>query len=61
MSAANTRIFAVRNILVGHCGENLTRDNIDRIVGEFAVEMEGTGGCSWAFQAPEKPTSTSRT
>lgn len=46
--AQATRNFAIRNILTGHCGEQLTPDNVDRIVAEIENAM-GHGSCAWAF------------
>ena len=49
--AKATRIFEVRNVLTGHCGERLTPDKVDEIVREIEAAME-TGGCAWAFREP---------
>lgn len=47
-NAATTRRFEVRHIMVGHCGERLTPDNVDKIAEEILAAIE-TGACSWAF------------
>jgi hypothetical protein len=44
-----TQEFAVQLILTGHCGEHLTADKIDQILGEITAEMR-TGSTAWAFQ-----------
>ena len=43
-----TQEFAVLNILVGHCGEQLTDDTVERIAAELVHEMR-EGKSSWAF------------
>lgn len=47
-NARETRRFEVLNVLVGHCGEQLTPANVDAIAAELVKAME-TGPCSWAF------------
>lgn len=55
--AEATRIFEVRNIMISHCGQTLTPDNVDSIAAEMISAIE-TGPCSWAFGYPkEAPTS----
>lgn len=44
-----TQRFALFNILVGHCGEQLTPDKVDAIMEEIIKEMR-SGPCSWAFE-----------
>lgn len=50
---ATTRLFELRNILVGHAGCSLTRDKIDEIVREIRAAMS-TGPCAWAFKESAK-------
>lgn len=47
-NAAATRKFEVRNIMIGHCGQSLTPDNVDSIAAEMLAAIE-TGPCAWAF------------
>lgn len=43
-----TQVFTLSNILIKHCGEQLSPDNIDFIVAEIRSEIT-KGSCSWAF------------
>jgi hypothetical protein len=43
-----TQEFAIMNILVSHCGQNLTPDNIEKIMAEIKQEMR-EGACAWSF------------
>lgn len=52
MSAKATREFAVRDILIAHCGETLSPDKVDQIASEIVEAMENSS-TAWAFQAPE--------
>jgi hypothetical protein len=45
---AATQEFTIRHILICHCGETLTPDNIDRIAAEMFKEMR-EGPTAWAF------------
>lgn len=47
--AESTRNFEIKNILIGHCGENLTPDKLDEITSEIEAAMK-TGPCAWAFR-----------
>lgn len=49
-----TQEFAIRNVLVGRCGEKLTPDTIERIVREIMQEVT-KGSTNWAF-SEEKET-----
>lgn len=40
--------FAIFNVLVNHCGQTLTADNVDKIMAEILTSMH-TGPMSWAF------------
>lgn len=44
-----TQEFAIRNILISHCGDRLTPEMVDRIASEIINEMRH-GGCAWAFE-----------
>lgn len=44
-----TQIFELRNILVGHCSWQLTRDKIDEIMEEIRIALS-SGPCAWAFK-----------
>lgn len=43
-----TQRFAVLSILVNHCGQVLTADNVEAIAEEIEAAMRA-GPCSWAF------------
>lgn len=43
-----TQEFAIRNILIGYCGQTLTPDKVDELAEEIKESMR-EGGCSWAF------------
>jgi hypothetical protein len=44
-----TQIFEIRNILIEHCGKELTPDLIDKISKQIEQAM-AEGPCSWAFK-----------
>jgi hypothetical protein len=48
-TAKATREFAIRDIMISHCGENLTPDNVDKIAAEILAAIE-IGPCAWAFR-----------
>lgn len=43
-----TQVFVLRNVLIKHCGKNLSSNKIDEIMKEIEVEIE-KGSCAWAF------------
>jgi len=47
-----TQRFALFSVLVNHCGEHLTRANVEAISAELVVEVT-TGPCAWAFKPLE--------
>lgn len=49
-----TQEFEIRSVLINHCGESLTPDNIDKIAAEL-VDAIRNGPCAWAFQPEVKP------
>jgi len=51
-----TQEFTIRNVLIGHCGEKLTPDNIDKIAAELMQEVKA-GSTSWAFSEDKKNSS----
>lgn len=44
----DTQDFIFRDILVSHCGKQLTPELVDQVVSELTAEAT-TGGCAWAF------------
>lgn len=41
--------FAIRNVLIGFTGQNLTPNTVDKIVNDLMAEIRD-GGSSWAFK-----------
>ena len=52
-TAAATREFTIRDIMISHCGESLTPNNVDKIAAEILAAIQ-SGPASWAFQQPKK-------
>lgn len=53
-----TQEFEIRSVLIGHCGEVLTPNAVDKIAAEL-VKATREGPCAWAFapvlNAKEQP------
>jgi len=47
-----TQRFALHDVMVGHCGRELTPATVDEITAELFKEVT-EGACSWAFKPEE--------
>jgi len=48
----STQDFTIKDILINHCGQTLTPDNIDAIQEQMEWAMH-EGPCAWAFKGDD--------